>query len=549
MLRSSRSLRSPWALTVLVSLIMGSAAGAATGVPVDASRSSTVSHPDQPTPRGGGTAAVKQSRAQPATPRGGIVFVRRSKLWVASADGTVRRQLRLDGTGSSPWRDPSMATDGTIVAFRNRSYLVGTKTNQRGRIYRLNQAGRILNSFEPRQLDSRDDQVSRGNGITSLAVSPDGAYIAWQHSWLCPDPSAPGFDTLCWFTEVARANGTNSYLIGTKADMSRMGSPSWADDAAHTLLMSRGGFEISYYPLGADLGQAPPPLWFGHSDFDFQSDPDLRSGLLALVGLFDTPGGSVEAIQVLTTNGPRPAEPTSACFLQGPAGSFQDPTWGPGGYLAWTESDSDTVAPEPSGEGLWVGRIAVSGQTCTLVPINGLPLRPVVADAETAEWGPQFVGAARRTRGSLQFSAGAGVGNDVVVEARSSTTYAVRDRSRHRLAAGAGCVRLSAIRASCSSVRLRGVWLSGQDGADRLVVAVGRPSRLFGGDGNDRLYGGAGRDQIRGGAGRDVVSGRGGDDVVAVRDGERDSVNCGRGRDRVVADAVDVLTACESVSR
>ena len=50
------------------------------------------------------------------------------------------------------------------------------------------------------------------------------------------------------------------------------------------------------------------------------------------------------------------------------------------------------------------------------------------------------------------------------------------------------------------------------------------------------MIGGTGTDRVKTGAGRDRID---------VRDGERDRVNCGKGRDTVLADPVDVLRRCE----
>ncbi|MGE3286332.1 MAG: hypothetical protein AB7J32_09545, partial [Pseudonocardia sp.] len=58
-------------------------------------------------------------------------------------------------------------------------------------------------------------------------------------------------------------------------------------------------------------------------------------------------------------------------------------------------------------------------------------------------------------------------------------------------------------------------------------------------DGADRISGGPGRDGVRGGAG---------DDVIDVKDGEIDLVDCGPGRDEVVADLLDVVANCENVT-
>jgi hypothetical protein len=105
--------------------------------------------------------------------------------------------------------------------------------------------------------------------------------------------------------------------------------------------------------------------------------------------------------------------------------------------------------------------------------------------------------------------------------------------------------------------------LIGHGGADELRGGDGR-DKIDGGTGDDKLDGGFGDDTIVGGPGRDAISAdlAGGDcgplwckepfgnDVVEARDGEQDSIACGAGEDRVVADAGDTVAAdCEHVER
>ena len=91
--------------------------------------------------------------------------------------------------------------------------------------------------------------------------------------------------------------------------------------------------------------------------------------------------------------------------------------------------------------------------------------------------------------------------------------------------------------------------LIGTAGRD-LLHGLGGNDRLFGRAGNDRLVGGAGNDRLVGGPGRDVIEGGIGADTIDVRDGSRDSVNCGNGRDTVIADRLDAIARnCETIRR
>jgi hypothetical protein len=97
-------------------------------------------------------------------------------------------------------------------------------------------------------------------------------------------------------------------------------------------------------------------------------------------------------------------------------------------------------------------------------------------------------------------------------------------------------------------------------GTGRRDVLVGTPQadvlrglagddELRGRRGADRLEGGSGRDRLVGGPGRDVVLGGTGEDDIDVRDGQRDTVRCGAGRDRVRADRNDRVSGCERIRR
>ncbi len=90
--------------------------------------------------------------------------------------------------------------------------------------------------------------------------------------------------------------------------------------------------------------------------------------------------------------------------------------------------------------------------------------------------------------------------------------------------------------------------LSGNAGDDLVRAGAGN-DRVFGREGDDRISGNAGNDTISANEGRDRVFGRQGNDVIRVRDGERDTVDCGPGRDTVAADRRDVLRGCERAFR
>lgn len=110
-----------------------------------------------------------------------------------------------------------------------------------------------------------------------------------------------------------------------------------------------------------------------------------------------------------------------------------------------------------------------------------------------------------------------------------------------------------------------GSRLSGAGGNDVLRGGDRNGDTIDGGAGDDDISGGFGDDTLVGGPGRDTIAGDrplrcnelhcdlgggSGNDTIEARDGEVDSITCGPGQDRVVADADDVVAAdCEIVER
>jgi hypothetical protein len=90
--------------------------------------------------------------------------------------------------------------------------------------------------------------------------------------------------------------------------------------------------------------------------------------------------------------------------------------------------------------------------------------------------------------------------------------------------------------------------LDGGAGNDKLYGAGGKDT-LLGGAGKDLLAGGGGNDSLNGGKGVDRMNGGAGNDSLRSRDGARDTVDCGKGKDKVIADKRDRLRGCERARR
>ena len=100
--------------------------------------------------------------------------------------------------------------------------------------------------------------------------------------------------------------------------------------------------------------------------------------------------------------------------------------------------------------------------------------------------------------------------------------------------------------------------VDGRGGDDEIFTSYSADT-IDGGAGADTIRGYGGDDRITGGPGADTLFGdtsgqecnvltcsiHSGNDVIDARDGERDSIDCGLGTDRLLADASDVHSGCE----
>jgi hypothetical protein len=141
-----------------------------------------------------------------------------------------------------------------------------------------------------------------------------------------------------------------------------------------------------------------------------------------------------------------------------------------------------------------------------------------------------------------------GAGGSDIVRARAAEDCVSGGRGNDRLSGQRGRDRLLGNAAADK--------LFGGPGRDRMLGGPGNDGlggrggadRMSGGKGPDRLNGGGGNDRLRSGGGTNRLSGGGGNDRLFARNGFEDKVRCGRGNDRVVADADDnVLPDCEQV--
>ncbi|MFO0881052.1 MAG: CAP domain-containing protein [Gemmataceae bacterium] len=116
---------------------------------------------------------------------------------------------------------------------------------------------------------------------------------------------------------------------------------------------------------------------------------------------------------------------------------------------------------------------------------------------------------------------------DVIYVSQSSTTFVVAGKA-------------------FAASQVQRIVILGESGNDQITIgpAVTRPSRVFGGVGNDTILGGSGNDQIYGGYGNDTLLGRAGADILFGGAGT-DTLDGGTGSNQVTQGS-PTLTKAES---
>jgi hypothetical protein len=273
--------------------------------------------------------AATSAAAAPSN-AGTIVYLKGHDVYVARPDGTGERRLTRNGTAASPWRSPSGADDGTVVAAR------GTV------VVRMDQWGTILNSFDPPDLwDSAGQTI--GGQVVHAVVSPDGSKVAYTYQhYTCPPQGA------CrtrWTTAVSAATALTSpqrYGFAFYPD------PSWVTGSR--LILGGNTDDLNVFDLATSTR-----MWFYDAQPNVTDPHDLFEPAVSRDGSTLATVRGVGAEQHLMAwtvsgnilSGPMPGWPTWTCRFTG-AESFSSPTFAPASTsLAWTEPDGVWVMEDP----------------------------------------------------------------------------------------------------------------------------------------------------------------------------------------------------------
>jgi hypothetical protein len=263
-----------------------------------------------------------------------LVFINGGNVWLANPDGSGQYQVTLDGTPSEPYRSPSQADDGTIVALRH------------GRLFRMKQNGAWLN--EP------ISTAAPGSGPLHPAVSPDGRLVAFDYVTAIPRPPSQGGG----FKKEVIYTYSDRFTDRTEIDPAgfSFSDPSWLDN----------GRTLLFYGMQV-WTDAPDPAdeveWW--TDLDHDGFEQLQDGEAAGSKVVLVRGANRETLQFYERQGSGyDFAPAHGCTFSEPTGEFADPTLSPGAAtVAWHENDGIWVSQVPAGTGCdgAAPRLAIAG--------------------------------------------------------------------------------------------------------------------------------------------------------------------------------------------
>jgi WD40 repeat protein len=271
------------------------------------------------------TSAVALAAAGPAA-ADSIVFTKAHDVWIAEPDGSNLHQVTKDGTDSSPYRSPSQADDGTIVASHGQD------------IVRLRQNGHVLSRFDPPP--GTDSTGGTVDGVPlDVAVSPDGSRISFvYHNASCPIGAPCGARQVLLYSHADRATPVSEFGQHTNRR-----NPSWID-GNRVLMFGGAGAHVNVDSPGG--GNDDHQHWYDDAGMEDLDDGELsRAGdRLAIVRSY----GSNTHIGIYAVSGIGGAAPAEACFT-GTDASLSGPSWSPDGRsLAFAHSQGIEVLPLPN---------------------------------------------------------------------------------------------------------------------------------------------------------------------------------------------------------
>lgn len=463
-----------------------------------------------------------------------IVFTRQDiatghyHIWVIDANGANARQV----TSGSGEVDPAWAPDGHhIVYVANDSASLA-----------------ILNVDDP--TDVPHPIPGTGASDANPAWSPDGALIAFVRFSSTPEALA-----------VIHPDGTG-FLAINSAPTSPVTlsdeNPAWSPDS------SRVYFSQGQFPVGCFAN--PPFQIYWVAPTGGQATLVSRDPSISEYGVAPSPDGTRIAttrcddqvdhldhiyVENIDGTGARPVTSGTASYDSEPNWQPTAPKFGSAPSISGSAVNNQTLtasagsSPGGGTSTLQFERCNPQGSGCVAIPGASASRARAAAAVLRYRLSSADLGHSLRVRQTQTNALGS-------ASTESAPTKAVIPSKARCSNLFAGTARADTIRGTRAGDRI-----NGGRGRDRLFGLAGADC-ISGGPGNDAISGGPGNDVISGGPGNDVISvgsGRNrvsagpGNDRINARNHRGDIIDCGKGRDRVIADSIDKLRHCEVVTR
>lgn len=292
-----------------------------------------------------------------------LVFIKDNNLWTSKGDGSQARALTGDGDSATPYRSPSQADNGTILAQRETALGLWNRNGTYQRAWKA---------------------ATGSNGPWDPVISPDGT--KWAH-WVFVEGGYSDPSTGIYFSRLGSPTVWGDIATGkTTGFTSTFNRPAWLQDSARALVFDDGAYmSPSVYVAPVNEWTEKVQGWFRDSDtgdgseyFDIAAgDISAQGTHLAAVRATGYPGDNV-----------MPTSPGNQLTLYNVNGFGSPPVKLPCSIKDPDGSSIDKASFSPDGNRLVFSTKAATYTTAFDGTCGSVAPRKILDGATSAFWGP-----------------------------------------------------------------------------------------------------------------------------------------------------------------
>lgn len=245
-----------------------------------------------------------------------VAYVKDHNIWIASPDGSIKRQLTTSGNATDRWQAPSVDDQGRMVAVTlKRHFFMGP--NGETQI--------LANNLAPMSCSAIGGPV----GPVGSTVNPSGSLIAFSYG------CSGALRTSMAFTDMFIAPGNEANFDG-------FGNPSWwrdrlvVDDSQDVFVQTTPSSVTFTRILQANMG------------FRFFQPWIARDGTFALI-VVEENATLRRSLLLIGLNGADTPAPTGAgCVVATAANPGSPSISADGAFIAWDDAGGAKVAAKPT---------------------------------------------------------------------------------------------------------------------------------------------------------------------------------------------------------